>query len=431
MFAYIFGLFLVAWEMLCCKLLVETFAEKKRYKYELIPAVIFCGLIIADYFLVYFLYGHLFLKIIAVIILLSTIMSLLFYIKLSKIIVLIILYQGLGVACDYSAILLLGKMFPMLQKEQMTEYGISNLITIISRIVLLFIILIIRRKFGKNTEESLAQFEWVQLLIIPTITIVSIIALVLKFNVLVQITQDDVLLYIALGMAAMNVVVFFLMESILKREKIIRENILLDERAKSETKLYYSVSENFNKQSKLIHEFKNHMACMGELIRNASYEELKNYYEEIDKELVCNADIVDTHNVIVNAVLNTKYREAIEKGIVLVLKVNDLSGLKLVDTDIVIILSNLLNNAIEACEKCENKTIKLKFVMDNEQVIISVKNSMRQQPLRNGNTFLTTKEYNKEEHGVGIRNVIEIIEKYEGKYRIDFNDNEFSFSIIL
>lgn len=40
MFAYIFGLFLVAWEMLCCKLLVETFAEKKRYKHELIPAVI-------------------------------------------------------------------------------------------------------------------------------------------------------------------------------------------------------------------------------------------------------------------------------------------------------------------------------------------------------------------------------------------------------
>ena len=48
-----------------------------------------------------------------------------------------------------------------------------------------------------------------------------------------------------------------------------------------------------------------------------------------------------------------------------VFKVNDLSKIVIEDEDLVVILANLLNNAIEACEKCEEKkTIKLKFVIE-------------------------------------------------------------------
>jgi hypothetical protein len=161
------------------------------------------------------------MKIFAVIIAITIAMFMLFNAGWFKLLVLTILYQGIGIVCDYSVILLLGRMFPILHIEQMETFGISCLITIVSRIVLLFIVLIIRRKMGKNTEDMLTEFEWLEMLIIPTITILSIITIILKFNVLKQSVQDDVLLYIALGMAVMNIVVFFLMESIFKREKII------------------------------------------------------------------------------------------------------------------------------------------------------------------------------------------------------------------
>lgn len=48
------------------------------------------------------------------------------------------------------------------------------------------------------------------------------------------------------------------------------------------------------------------------------------------------------------------------------------------DEDVVVIMSNLLNNAIEACEKCRgDKIIKLKIVIEDNNAIISVKILMR------------------------------------------------------
>ena len=59
--------------------------------------------------------------------------------------------------------------------------------------------------------------------------------------------------------------------------------------------------------------------------------------------------------MIIDAILNSKYKETLDKGIVFIFQINDLSGIKMCDEDIVVILSNLLNNAIEACERCSAK----------------------------------------------------------------------------
>ena len=65
-----------------------------------------------------------------------------------------------------------------------------------------------------------------------------------------------------------------------------------------------------------------------------------------------------------------------DKGIVFIFQINDLSGIKMCDEDIVVILSNLLNNAIEACEKCSGKKfMKMKLVKEKDNIIISVKNT--------------------------------------------------------
>lgn len=129
--------------------------------------------------------------------------------------------------------------------------------------------------------------------------------------------------------------------------------------------------------------------------------------------------------------MNTKYREAADKGILFVWKVNDLSKIWLHEEDVVLILSNLLSNAMEACERAEEKVIKLKFVLEEEQVIISVKNSMAAVPVVENGRFLTTKTEDNLEHGMGIRNVVETVENYRGRYTIHFDEREFLFSILL
>ena len=115
-----------------------------------------------------------------------------------------------------------------------------------------------------------------------------------------------------------------------------------------------------------------------------------------------------------------------------VFRVNDLSGLKIKDEDVVTVLSNLLNNAIEACESCtDKKVIKFKFVKEDDRMIIAVKNTFNNKVVYKNGEIKSTKTMGIDEHGVGIKNVLKIIEKYGGSYVIEHKKKEFYFSIII
>lgn len=119
------------------------------------------------------------------------------------------------------------------------------------------------------------------------------------------------------------------------------------------------------------------------------------------------------------------------KGTAFVFRVNDLSNLKIKDEDVVTILSNLLNNAIEACEGCKkDKIVKLKFVKE-DKIIISVKNTFNHVIRYENGEIKTTKISDAEDHGMGIENIIRVIEKYNGSYIIDDSKKEFYFSIVI
>lgn len=170
-----------------------------------------------------------------------------------------------------------------------------------------------------------------------------------------------------------------------------KNRILYDE---EQLEMYNALNDNFEKQRAENHEFQNHIMCIRSLVENGEYDSLKEYINEISRPEQAVVNVIDTNNAIVNAVINTKYHEANSKHIVFVFKINDLSGLKISDKDIVVLLSNLLNNAIEACEKCEgNRVIKLKFMVEGGMTILSVRNTFSHPLVRQGDDFLTTKDY--------------------------------------
>ena len=97
-----------------------------------------------------------------------------------------------------------------------------------------------------------------------------------------------------------------------------------------------------------------------------------------------------------------------------------------------VLLANLLNNAIEACEKCgEKRTIKVKFLQEDDNIVLSVKNTYVQPVQYINDEIVTSKTMNSEEHGVGIKNIINIVEKYNGTYVINSDNDEFIFSIMF
>lgn len=196
--------------------------------------------------------------------------------------------------------------------------------------------------------------------------------------------------------------------------------------------MHHSVSEGFEQQKKRTHEYKNQIICTQALLEKKQYGKLEEYingmYGRADKK----EGVVDTNNIIVNVILNTKYHAADEEGIAFVLRVNDLSRLGLEERDVVTVLSNLLDNAIEGCRQCNGrKVIKLKFVIEDKMVKIGIRNTFQKPLVYENSEIKSTKTFHKEKHDVGIKNIVAIVEKYKGIYSIKDNNGEFYFSIVI
>lgn len=343
-----------------------------------------------------------------------------------------ILFDALLLAMDFLAFLIISWLsLDMKISEQ--QYAIASVLAyLLVKVVLFFLILVIRKRFAKKSMEKMLDTEWLRFLFFPVFTISAIAVMLSVFEYVQTVEQANLLAVIAFGMVGMNILVFYLINDIMEREVKMHENKVFQIQAKNQLEMYRSISENFDNLKRKTHEFKNQISCIESLLDKKQYFKLEEYVKKIYGSLNNEPDAINTNNVIVNAILNTKYQEAEAKGIVFVFKVNDLSELQMKDEDVVTILANLLNNAIEACEACEDKkVIKFKFFKEDDKIIIAVKNTFNYDVIYENGEIKSTKTSSLDEHGVGIKNVLKSIEKYGGSYVIEDKNKEFFFSIII
>lgn len=433
-YGYLMLLFFVL-EMCCCIWLFQSFSGKRVFQHRWTGAAYFLAWLSAEWAVSETLYDNLAFKAMAMLVVISLFVYRLFVIRYENALVLSMLFYSVMLVADYMALVVVGTVFPGKMWDLSNVFIIYGLRT--ASVAFAFgMVFGVKRMLGNKTTELFSIREWCALAAVSLITIFAVILVTMetdwmKYTTGQPIAVDFFHIYVIGGILGINFIGFYLIHSITERELRLREYAVFREKVKNETAMYHSISENLEKQRKRTHEYKNQLAAISALAAQGAWQELRAYIEKIEITLLHRMDAVDTNHVIVNAILNTKYREAVSKGIVFVLKVSDLSGLKMEEEDLVVILSNLLNNALEACEQCEEKRIKLKFVLENGQVVISVKNSMAAEPAMENGKLLTSKTKDADEHGMGIRNVAETVEKYGGRYMVDYGNGEFQFSILI
>lgn len=430
MFDLIQSVLLIFIEMMCCKIFYETFGEI-RYK-GWINAIQFILLLGSMCILAYGFSEYLTMRQTFAILLFSAFMFWHVKISIKKSFVLATLFDALLLALDY-LIYLISRWFPLDKELLGQQYGIGRiLVYLLGKVILFLLILLIGKQFGKKSIEKMLDTEWLRFLFFPVFTIAAISAMLSVFGYVQTVEQANLLIIIAFGMVVMNIIVFYLINDIVEREMKMHQNKVFQIQARNQLEMYRSISENFDKQKRKTHEYKNQIACIDSLLEKKQYSKLDEYVKKIYGSLNNEPDAINTNNVIVNAILNTKYQEADTKGIVFVFRINDLSELTIKDEDVVTILSNLLDNAIEACEKCEDKrVIKFKLVKEEDRIIIAVKNTYNYDIVYEHGEVKTTKTFEADEHGVGIKNILKTIEKYGGSYVIEDKNKEFYFSIII
>ena len=430
--SYIQSIMMIILEVICCKIFFESFAEKRsknNYRnYSIILGIVVCEYVIASLF-----YDKFILKQILAIVAVAVFMCFYFKIHFGKAIILSLLFQALLLSVDYFTLWLNVSLFDSIAEISRLHFVGGSLITVLGKIILFLVVLLIRKKVGGESSDVLRSTDWLRFIFFPVFTIFTVIALIMTSGNIENQKQENVFLVIALCLAGMNIVVFYMINDILKREIKIRENEVFQLKARNQTDMYRSISENFVKQRKKTHEYKNQIMCIDSLLKKKNYNKLEEYINSIFDKLDGQLDMVDTNNEVVNAVINAKYYEALQNDVLFILKINDLSHIKVSDEDIVTILSNLLDNAIEAAEQCEidKRTVGIKLLYEDDVLSIAVSNSYKTEPEIMEDGYMRTIKDDKEQHGLGIRNVVATLEKYNAEYIIDYKNGEFVFSIIM
>lgn len=371
------------------------------------------------------------LRILTGIIIISAYQWLLYRENIAKLLLWVLLYYGVVGITEFFGTLLFQWMIPNFVALNSTEGDSWSvwLLAIFCQLVLFLIIVILKETFKKQGSIRLTASEWIRFSCFPMFTIIILAAIFIRFEVIQQEKMEHVYLLVSIGLLLMNILIYTLIHDISKREAQLQADKLFRERVENETKMYHSISENYAQQQRREHEYKNQLMCITALTNDKKYEELIQYLQGLNQSFMSCENVLDTNHVIANAILNSKYKEARDKGILMTVILSDLSQIGIADEDLVTILSNLLNNAIEACEDCEKKIIKLKIDKEEKGLLISVSNTYKHPPIKVGDKFQTTKTQDAGNHGIGIENIKAVIAKYDGICVVQYDEEEFHFVI--
>ena len=193
--------------------------------------------------------------------------------------------------------------------------------------------------------------------------------------------------------------------------------------------LYDQITKERDVLGKREHEFKNTISALQGLYANKQYDKMGEILGVQNTELINNTNVFETGNRLINTILNTKYVEAREKDITFRFVINDLSKLIIADRDCIVILSNMLNNAIEAAEKCPEgkRIIFVKAVIEGGKFIFACRNSY----INDLDPEMRSKKKDVVSHGYGIENVKEAVNRNKGSCIFSKEGQEFVAVVIL
>lgn len=162
------------------------------------------------------------------------------------------------------------------------------------------------------------------------------------------------------------------------------------------------------------HDYRNHIQNMKILLNDGNYKELGEYLNELTDDLNTVDTVIKTGNVMVDAILNSKLTVAKKANINLNVKANIPKSLPMSDVEICTLMGNLLDNAIEACEKLPEaeRFIRIYIGTYKNQFYLSVQNSAGEVK-KFQSKYMSTKK-NSKDHGYGIFRIDRIVNKYKG-----------------
>lgn len=256
-------------------------------------------------------------------------------------------------------------------------------------------------------------------------------AIYLMEKMMEQVNVDIALssVFFAISIILMIIVVHFYYQQQHERESLkfveMRNELL-------ETN-YNSLKELYEANSKLFHDFKNHIRVIGRLVDENNMEELRKYVADFELKDRQGNTTVWTEDTVVNFILNNKISLGQQMGIQVNAYIDFPLKTNIKSNDMTTILANLFDNAIEACNRIPNgeeKKIDVTIRRINEMLIVKFENTCYQEPMRKDDSYISLK-INKHFHGWGLKSVESTVKKYGGELNCNYDRENKKFKTVL
>lgn len=288
--------------------------------------------------------------------------------------------------------------------------------------------------WGKRRFYSRSSFpqNYVKLSIFPIASLVCTVTLLNAFFLYPQAAPQLLLCTMVLLIADISIIL--LLNQFEMQQQAIIDNRLLERELKLAHDNMEALAASYASQRKLTHDFQNELAVLQGLLQQdqiGSEAKATNYINQLLKQEYTPILAISTHRIVVDVLLNQKYTIAAQKEIKFRIQLNDLSKFPLPDDAMVVVLSNLLDNALDACEQIDdpdNRFISVKAQTSADDSILYIENSVSK-PVKISDGHIATTKKDVPLHGYGLQNVIAVINSFGGTYAMQCEDLIFSFVI--
>ena len=235
-------------------------------------------------------------------------------------------------------------------------------------------------------------------------------------------SHSEFLVLAFLSMAAAGFYVFGMNRIYLEQEKSSQYH--------SQISVYKMLTEQYRQSERLRHDMKNHIIALTALSRNKEWEKIEDYLKNMEG-VILDAGRDLTGNKAMDALLYQKRKQAEGEDIKWECDMQMPKGCCINEFDLCVLFGNILDNALEACgrmrgDECHFINIQAKTV--KKCFLIEVKNSMdRTEKFTEG---FTNKD-DSQEHGIGLLNVGDVVNRYNGAVHKEAGKGIFVISILM
>lgn len=313
------------------------------------------------------------------------------------------------------------------------DCGVDNNIiyvgSVTSKVVCFLFVKVVIAISNTPKQVKIRMTEWLEIFSVPIGSL--IIFHIISWEDYFTITKSKVAVFTVL--LIINLLSYYIYQKIQLQTEEMLENQLIKQQGEYYKARYDDAEKQWATLRKMRHDMKNNYILHMHYLENGQYDKLKESYEKLLEDATWEKRMIHTGNIGIDSIVNFKAEMAKEQNITMNCVAEVRNDIRADNGDMNILLGNLFDNAMEAVAKLseEERYIELKILADETAMLIEIGNPYKGNIVRDAKGGITTIKRDKENHGLGLRIIKSVVEKYHGVLETHTEERYFRTKVFM